>query len=146
MHVSSGLMKSLEHGPTKRPGEEIASVSRLVVFPFFQLSAASESILISDPVGVHTDEAMPWLSRALDPNEVERQLQTHLVSSVRDSGSVSLKAIRVTRYKAGRRCLIEYELNVLPAGGPLRALTIIGKIRAKSADKKTFSLHRKLRS
>jgi aminoglycoside phosphotransferase (APT) family kinase protein len=83
-----------------------------------------------------SDARMPLLSRALDPAEVEGVLR-------RLAGweGAAVRAIRAVRYKPGRRCLIEYDV-ALPSSA---LVTLVGKARARGADRPTFDLLRELR-
>src|SRR2546429_6639903 len=77
------------------------------------------SILVSDPFGVAGDQAMPSLELALDPELAQQHLRDRLPRLAGKNGSVQLRTIRVTRYKPGRRCVIEYEVGVeRPDGSP----------------------------
>ena len=89
---------------------------------------------VTDPFGVADDPRMPFQAGALDPVEAERRLQGCWPGA-------RLRAIRVTRYKPGRRCLIEYDLE--DGGGPV---TLVGKIRAKGADRTADGVLRALRA
>ena len=82
------------------------------------------------------DARMPLLSRALDPAEVEPVLR-------RLAGweGAAVRAIRAVRYKPGRRCLIEYDV----AQPSSEVVTLVGKVRARGADHRTFDLLRELR-
>src|SRR5262249_33230717 len=73
---------------------------------------------VTDPFGVSRDPAMPFLAAALDPREAE-----HRLARAGAAGRVRLDAIRVTRYKPGRRCLIEYDLEVEQPGGACSPVT-----------------------
>src|SRR6266487_115355 len=79
---------------------------------------------------------MPLLSRALDPAEVEPVLRR-----LAGWGGAAVRAIRAVRYKPGRRCLIEYDV-ALPSS---ELVTLVGKARARGADRPTFDLLRELR-
>src|SRR5204862_216187 len=50
--------------------------------------------------------------------------------------------IRVIRYKPRRRCLIEYELQ--SSDSPSKSIAVLGKVRAKALDRKTFRLQQTL--
>jgi thiamine kinase-like enzyme len=100
--------------------------------------------VVTNPFGDFADANMPWLDRAMGPLEVERCLQSPSLPFCENGGRVSLKAIRVTRYKPGRRCLFEYDLSIQPLSGPRQRMTVIGKVRAKGCDEATCSLHRAL--
>ena len=94
------------------------------------------SVVTQDPFGVATDPRMPLLSRALDPAEVE-----HVLHRLAGWESAAVQAIRAVRYKPGRRCLIEYDVE-LPSSA---VVTLVGKARARGADHHTFELLRELR-
>jgi phosphotransferase family enzyme len=101
--------------------------------------AAREEIVsgvTQDPFGVATDPRMPLLSRALGPAEVEPVL--HRLAGWE---SAAVQAIRTVRYKPGRRCLIEYDVE-LPSSA---VVTLVGKVRARGPDRATFELMRELR-
>lgn len=98
------------------------------------------TIPILDPFGAAADPAMRFLARALDPVEVQDRFA---VFSIRLAGATArheLQTIRVCRYKAGRRCLVEYDLEVEPPGLPAQRITLLGKGRAKGPDQATCSL------
>lgn len=80
---------------------------------------------VLDPFGVAADPAMPSLAAALDPVAAQRRLGRIL------GRHIELKAIRVARYKPGRRCLIEYDVELAPPKSLPEILTLIGKVRAK---------------
>lgn len=93
---------------------------------------------VVDPFGVATDPKMPFLKDALNPEQAG-QAVTGCLSETNSLDAV-LTAIRVRRYKTGRRCLIEYELRKKNGG----SLTILGKARAKGTDRTTFEVVRSL--
>lgn len=85
---------------------------------------------VIDPFDVAHDPEMPSLRLALDPVEAQRQLQLSLPRLAGEHGLLYLRQIRVTRYKPGQRCLIEYTVDVKRADGPLEQVVMIGKVRA----------------
>ncbi len=87
------------------------------------------SITVVDPFGIAADVKLPQARLALDPTEVEPQLE-RLSRLAGKGGRVRLLAIRVIRYKPGRRCMLEYDVAVPTATGA-RELTLIGKMRAR---------------
>jgi Phosphotransferase enzyme family len=97
-------------------------------------------IPVSDPFGAAGDPEMPSLALALNPVEVQRQFGSHLPHLSGEHGVAHLRAIRVTRYKPGRRCLIEYDMAVARAEGALEATTVIGKVRARRSGKSGYRL------
>jgi hypothetical protein len=61
---------------------------------------------------------MPSLPAALDPGEAQRQFEECLSHLAGHDGSLRLRGIRVVRHKPGRRCVIEYDLEVLGPEAP----------------------------
>src|SRR5438552_3230624 len=98
--------------------------------------------MVIDPFPVLTDAGMPFLAQALDPVQVQRQLMECCPSLVKRLCKFELRSIRVIRYKPGRRCLIEYELH--SRHSPSKSITLLGKVRAKALDRKTFRLQQTL--
>jgi hypothetical protein len=98
------------------------------------------SIPVSDPFGAAADPEMPSLALALDPVEVQRQFGPHLPRLSGVHGWVHLRAIRVTRYKPGRRCVIEYDVEVERVEAAPEATTLIGKVRARRSGKSGYRL------
>jgi hypothetical protein len=87
---------------------------------------------------------MPFLARALDPNEVQQRFAQGFPRLTGEKGHVTLQAIRVIRHKPGRRCLIEYDVVVDRHDTPLRAVTLIGKVHARGLDMTSYRLVRTL--
>jgi hypothetical protein len=79
---------------------------------------------------------MPYLVQALNPPQVQRQFEACLPILAAGNMPFRLRAIRVVRYKPGRRCLIEYDIQSRGA----EAITLIGKVRAQGLDHATFHL------
>ncbi len=82
------------------------------------------------------DAAMPLLAEALDPVRAGKALAGTGI----DPRGFVLSACRLLRHKPGRRALIEY-LWTHPDGGTLRML---GKMRAKGLDRRTYMAMRDL--
>ena len=98
------------------------------------------SILVSDPFGVAGDQAMPSLELALDPELAQQHLRDRLPRLAGKNGSVQLRTIRVTRYKPGRRCVIEYEVGVERPDGSPEAVVLVGKVMAHRYGKSGYRL------
>ncbi|MEY6432462.1 phosphotransferase [Thioalkalicoccus limnaeus] len=103
--------------------------------------------IVSDPNGALGDLAMPMLRLALQPEYMVRRLRECL-PLVRQLATgdepIRLRAIHVRRHKPGRRCLIEYELiDAGPRGGETR-LTLLGKVRAKGLDHRSYAVQEAL--
>ena len=98
------------------------------------------NIPVIDPFGVAADPAMPSLALALDPEEAQRQFLRRLPQLAGEHGVVHLRKIRVTRYKPGRRCMIEYDVEVERPDTPLEVVTLIGKVRVRRFGKSGYRL------
>ena len=86
-----------------------------------------------DPFGARADPRMPLLARALDPEEVERHLRARQVGPPDAAARLALRAIRTVRYKPGRRCLIEYDVELTRRDAPPEVVTLVAKARARGA-------------
>jgi hypothetical protein len=91
------------------------------------VSLRSDYVPVVDPFGVTRDPAMPFLADALDPLAVEREFAEY-------TGGMVLRAVRVTRHKPGRRCLIEYQFIDARALHGRDTIILLGKARARSLD------------
>ncbi|PIG93635.1 phosphotransferase [Gloeocapsopsis sp. IPPAS B-1203] len=91
------------------------------------------TISVIDPFDVVRDAKMPFLTQALHPEVVQQQFDR--LSLWQNTHPIELQAIRVIRYKPGRRCLIEYDVVENQS-----AITLIGKVRAKGLDRCTYRL------
>ncbi len=87
-------------------------------------------IPVEDPFGVIDDAAMPTLSEALDPGAMQQRLLHDLPRLTRENTHRRLQAIRVTRHKPGKRCVIEYDILFEHRGAAAETATLIGKVRA----------------
>jgi len=88
------------------------------------------SVLVLDSLGVARDDALPTLRGALDPAKAEAALGL-VPRLAAQGGAVRLRSIRVTRYKPGQRCLVEYDILLSRSPGREEELTLIGKVRAR---------------
>src|SRR6266404_3996186 len=85
---------------------------------------------------------MPFLAGAIDPLLMQQHLAKFCPDLAQSLSLIEIRAIRVVRYKPERRCLIEYQLTASEL--PPKSLTILGKVRAKGLDRKTFELQKLL--
>lgn len=97
-------------------------------------------VAVNDPLGAAADPQMPFLKRALDPVEVQRLLVNNLPRRAGITGQLSLQAIRVPRYKPGRRCVVEYDLDVQGSGAGSKTITVVGKVHARRLKRPVFQL------
>ncbi len=98
------------------------------------------NIPVIDTFGVAADPAMPSLALALDPEEVQRQLGRRLTRLAGEGGVVHLRTIRVIRYKPGRRCVIEYEVDVERPDAQPETVVLVGKVRVRRYGKSGYRL------
>jgi hypothetical protein len=87
-------------------------------------------VIVSDPFGAAGDPAFPTLAMALDPAEVRHRFKRRMPRLAGDDGLVYPLAIRVTRYTRGRRCVIEYDVEITRPHHQPTMTTLIGKVRA----------------
>src|SRR3972149_4862582 len=93
---------------------------------------------VIDPFGVENDQKMPFLTKAINPIEVQHQFERHLPRLTGEKCQLLLSAISVRRYKPERRCLIEYEIELKRPNASTEAFTLLGKARARDTDKSTY--------
>lgn len=91
--------------------------------------------LVTDRFNITENPKMPFLEDAISPIKVKELFQQHL-SAIDDQ--YQLVKIEVIRYKPQKRCLIEYTFQ---GENPL---VLIGKIRAKGTDTKSYELQKEL--
>ena len=99
---------------------------------------------VSDPFGIAADPRMPFAAGLLDAAEVGRQFERHLPWLSREGGGIQLRAIRVARYKPGRRCLLEFDVEPGGPCAPQGTITLVGKARAKGLDAAGYALQQAL--
>jgi Ser/Thr protein kinase RdoA (MazF antagonist) len=98
------------------------------------------SPIVEDRFDAAADPHMPFVRDALDPTDVRRRLAPLAIGISGAEHPIRLRAIRVTRYKPHRRCMIAYDLAAV--GG---SVTLLGKVRAKRTDRTTCRLIEVLR-
>jgi hypothetical protein len=103
-------------------------------------TAIVAGVQVADPFGVSGDPAMPILALALDPIAITRAFARCIARLSMLRGVWALRAIRVTRYKPGRRCVIEYDLSLHELPARDGAITLIGKVRAQRFGKSGLRL------
>jgi Ser/Thr protein kinase RdoA (MazF antagonist) len=96
---------------------------------------------VVDPFDVLADRALSLAPAALDPEAMGARL-ADLKGARKES--VTVHAIRVSRHKAGRRCLLEYDVSFAGRACRDEISTFVGKVRAKGVDRRTYHLSRRL--
>jgi Phosphotransferase enzyme family len=95
---------------------------------------------VLDPFGVSSDPEMTSLAAAIDPVAVQRQFGRQLPRLAGRDGFVHVRAIRVTRYKPRRRCVLEYDVEVERPGHPPDDVTLVGKVRRSRSGKSGYRI------
>jgi len=97
------------------------------------------TIPVIDPFNITTDPNLSFLTAALNPITAQQELTKNLPQPLQKS---NLCAIKVIRHKPGRRCLIEY--NLTNPNNSTIPITLLGKVRAKGTDFKSYQLNKTL--
>jgi hypothetical protein len=98
------------------------------------------TVSVRDPFGVTGDAEMRTLGPATDPVVVQQHFARHLPRLAGENGFVRALAIRVARYKPGRRCVIEYDVDVMRPRREPERLTMLGKVRRRRSGKSGYRL------
>ncbi len=99
------------------------------------------TVPVIDPLGVGTDPGMRFLGQALDPADAEPRLESLL-----GRGRLRLLAIRAVRHKPGRRCIVEYDVEIESRDFSMEAFTLLGKARARRPPDENDQILRLLRA
>ncbi|HEY4490347.1 MAG TPA: glycosyltransferase, partial [Acidobacteriota bacterium] len=120
-----------QHYSLQAIGEQLRQLcSRLSPIPTTHVALKKYSALqinVDAPGQIFSDMVLPFLARALDPWEVQKQLELVLPHAFQP---FAVKAIRVKKYKPGRRCVVEYDLDCRAH----ERITVIGKSRKKRGE------------
>jgi len=101
------------------------------------VTRSSRNVPVIDPFGL---SEQPFLARALNPADAEIRLRECLLGAPgAGQAQVDIRAIRVARYKPGRRCIIEYDVELGPASAKAEFTTLVGKVRMWGTDISTYS-------
>lgn len=106
-----------------------------------QLKSNELHVAINDPYQLldkENSQSADCLRQALDPSVIHSQLQQ--IPLLKHFEMPRLSAIRVLRYKPGRRCLIDYQFSDMLHN----SLHLIGKVRIKGFDKTSYSINQTL--
>lgn len=87
------------------------------------------------------DNDMPWVVDALVPELATAMIRDCASDPIMQKQSV--QSAHVLRHKQGRRCLIAYELSTSHSDAH-NGSVVLGKVRAKGLDERTFRLHREI--
>lgn len=88
---------------------------------------------------VHFDPELPLLDLALKRETARKHFRRRLPRLSKD-GILRLKKIRLVRHKPGRRCLVEYDVQVERPNAPIEIVTLIGKSRVRRSGNEAFRL------
>jgi hypothetical protein len=97
----------------------------------------SAALLLADP-------DMAFLRDALVASRMEGALRPLLRDWSAEPLDVQVRGVRVVRHKAGRRCLIDYDVWVQRAGGVPEAMPLLGKVSARALDERSYRTQKHL--
>lgn len=101
--------------------------------------AVPATVRVEDPDDACSDPALPCLREALQPERIEPALRACLQQCGHGAEVRDLVSIRVLRHRPGRRCLVEYCFSGANGG-----ITLMGKLRARGLDRRTWNLNEAL--
>ncbi|MEN8207522.1 MAG: phosphotransferase [Pseudomonadota bacterium] len=96
---------------------------------------------VSGQYGVPDDPGMPFLVNALDPVSAARAFRYRLAGRFGSGAEIVASSIQVLRHRPGRRCLIAYEVSGTRETGHTSGCSLVGKVRARGLDKRTWQLN-----
>jgi tRNA A-37 threonylcarbamoyl transferase component Bud32 len=85
------------------------------------------------------DPELPLLDVALNRQTARKHFRRRLPRLSGD-GMLRLKKIRLVRHKPGRRCVVEYDVQVERPNAPKESVTLIGKTRVRRSGNEAFRL------
>lgn len=92
---------------------------------------------------VGAGSVLPQIAQALDSEFMRPRLDRLLSERHGEEISIIELSAKVVRIKPARRCLIQYDLTYHSAD-ELQAVKVLGKVRSRGADHRTYELCRKL--
>jgi len=95
-------------------------------------------------LGTIDDSNLPHLQTAMDVNKIEPYLNKVFQSKGGKNTQANLRAVKKIRHKQGKRCLIEYEIELKKDNIPNEVIKLLGKMRSEGLDKKSFRIQKSL--
>ena len=95
-------------------------------------------------LGIIDDANLPYLQTAMNGDKVEPYLNNLFQSKLGTNTRVNLRSIKKIRHKQGKRCLIEYELDLERKNISYKIITLLGKMHRKGLDKTAFRMQNSL--
>jgi hypothetical protein len=93
---------------------------------------------VLNPIDQIDDPSMHFMHEALDLENMQKHFE-ELRDVLPLAAKYRLKKIDVVRHKPGRRCLVEYTFRA-PDRLKAEPITLIGKVRSRSLDRRTYNL------
>ncbi|ACB52150.1 hypothetical protein cce_2802 [Crocosphaera subtropica ATCC 51142] len=93
------------------------------------------NIQVNDSFNLLSDPKLSFLKDALSPNKVKSVFKNYFPDLIKNN---TLSTIKVVRYKAKKRCLIEYQFT------GKEEFSLLGKVRFKGTDTKSYYLQKYL--
>jgi len=86
------------------------------------------------------DSNLPHLQTAMNVDKVEQYLNKLFQSKLGKNTKANLRSIKKIRHKQGKRCLIEYEIELGRENRSYKKIKLLGKMHRKGLDKTTFRI------
>jgi len=152
LHTASAILQLAPHPFRFREPEWRARTTALLDAAEEQLDAAlrcssSQSVsarrpaTVSDPYDAASDDALPQLGRALDPDIAARCMETFSDQLAGKRGTLALEKIQVVRHRPGRRALVKYTMQTEGPDSQANYVSLFGKVRTRGFDRTAFSLN-----
>lgn len=87
----------------------------------------------------HNDPDIPWLEASLDPAVATRTVGRRL--TIGEEDGLQVRSTTLLKWRPGRRAVVAYDLQRTAGGERFR---VVGKIRSRGLDRRTFRLHQEL--
>ncbi len=110
-----------------------------------RLPSAPASVTVSAVVRkLLSDPNLPHAAAALDLKSVQSRIERNIPQLRSRYGAFAVTNAHVLRHKRNRRCLIQYTLSLANSQTPDTELRLVGKMRSKGLDRRTYKLQRRL--
>jgi hypothetical protein len=119
---------------------EFFNVENVSLYLFNMIQPDQEQVSVSDSTAAASDAGLPFLSHALSPIRMQRQLMENLPRLIGDASTARIQAIRVVRHAPGQNCMIEYDVAVMRSDATTKTFTLVGVVNARASRHSTFKV------
>ncbi len=142
-HTAAALLRLCSEPFRYREPDWPERVEELMDAAELQLHAEpSPPVRVAVPSGqaAPASDDMPGFDVATDPERAAPLLEELLASKFGKGNCLVLTRLRVVRHKPGRRCLIEYQVELTRPDGTSERVRLLGKLRARGVDTGTLQV------